>query len=70
MEQNTSIQDTSVQNANNEAEKNLEAAKAEIEIVLKKYKVALIPVIIHHGDTTFSRIDITNVQEKSETVQA
>lgn len=33
-------------------------AKKEIEEILQKYKAVLVPITIHHGDKTFSRIDI------------
>lgn len=65
MEQNTPIE-----NVNPEADKNLEAAKSEIEVILKKYNVVLVPVVIHHGDKTFSRIDITSLQETPQASQA
>lgn len=42
---------------------NLDTAKTEIEAILKKYNLALIPVVIHQGDKTFSRIDIAPIQE-------
>jgi hypothetical protein len=39
-------------------DEQLVAAKQEIEAVLQKYKIVLIPITIHHGDRTFSRIDV------------
>lgn len=33
-------------------------AKKEIEAVLQKYSIVLVPVVIHHGDRTISRIDV------------
>ena len=39
-------------------DEELANAKQEIEEVLQKYKAVLIPITIHHGDKTFSRIDI------------
>jgi hypothetical protein len=33
-------------------------AKEEIEQILLKYKIVLIPVVMHQGDKTISRIDI------------
>lgn len=42
---------------------NLDTAKTEIEVILKKYNLALIPVVVHRGDRTFSRIDIAPIQE-------
>jgi len=41
-----------------EKNENLVKAKNEIEEIVAKYKIALIPVVIHQGDKTFSRIDI------------
>lgn len=43
---------------------NLEVAKTEIEAVLKKHNVVLIPIVVHQGDRTFSRIDIAPLQEE------
>jgi DNA-binding protein YbaB len=40
------------------SDEELAKAKQEIEEVLQKYKAVLIPITIHHGDKTFSRIDI------------
>lgn len=36
----------------------LTAAKADIEAVLQKYNIVLVPVVVHFGEKTFSRIDI------------
>jgi cellobiose-specific phosphotransferase system component IIB len=36
----------------------LAKAKEDIESVLQKYDVVLIPVVVHFGDKTVSRIDI------------
>lgn len=47
---------------------NVVAAKEEIQAVLTKFNVALIPTIIHQGDQTFSRIDIVPRQSSSEAV--
>jgi hypothetical protein len=33
-------------------------AKKEIEEILQKHNAVLVPITIHHGDKTFSRIDI------------
>jgi len=40
------------------SDEDLIKAKQEIEEVLQKYKAVLVPITIHHGDKTFSRIDI------------
>ncbi len=39
----------------------LKKAKEEIEAICKKYSIALIPVVVHQGDRTFSSIEITVV---------
>lgn len=39
-------------------DEQLVAAKQEIESVLQKHNIVLIPITIHHGDRTISRIDI------------
>lgn len=41
----------------------LETAKTEIEAILKKHNLVLVPIVVHQGDRTFSRIDIAPVQE-------
>ena len=43
------------QTLNNE---DLKQAKDELEAVCKKYDIALIPVVVHQGDRTFSSIEI------------
>ena len=48
-------ENTTTQQVENE---NLAKAKDEIEEIVKKYNISLIPVVLHHGDKTFSRIDI------------
>jgi hypothetical protein len=45
---------------------NLAKAKAEIEEIVKKYNIALIPVVMHHGDKTLTRIDIVPVEETEQ----
>ena len=42
---------------------NLAKAKSEIEEIVKKYNISLIPVVMHHSDKTFSRIDIAPASE-------
>lgn len=41
-----------------EQTENLSKAKADIEAVLQKYDVVLVPVVVHFGEKTISRIDI------------
>lgn len=37
---------------------DLKQAKDELEAVCKKYDIALVPVVVHQGDRTFSSIEI------------
>jgi hypothetical protein len=37
---------------------NLTKAKEEIEKILKENNAILVPIVVHQGDRTFSRIDI------------
>lgn len=37
----------------------IQQAKNELEEVCKKYNIALVPVVVHQGDRTFSSIEIT-----------
>jgi hypothetical protein len=46
-------------NTTEQENENVVKAKTEIEEIIKKYNVSLIPVVMHHGDKTYSRIDIT-----------
>ena len=41
-----------------EQNESLTAAKTEIEAVLQKYNIVLVPVVVHFGEKTFSRIDL------------
>jgi len=52
--------ETETQNTNLTPEQNeaLALAKNEIEEILQKHGVVLVPVVVHFGDKTFSRIDI------------
>ena len=43
---------------------NLAKAKEEIENILIKYKIVLVPVVLHRGDKTISRIDIASISEE------
>jgi hypothetical protein len=36
----------------------IQKAKEELEAVCKKYDIALMPVVVHQGDRTFSSIEI------------
>jgi hypothetical protein len=59
-------ENTSTENNNTESAKNIETAKVKIEAILKEHNVVLIPIVVHQGDRTFSRIDIAPVQEAAE----
>jgi hypothetical protein len=43
---------------------NLVKAKEEIETILLKYNIVLVPVVVHRGDKTISRIDIAPASEE------
>lgn len=62
-------ENTTTQQVENE---NLAKAKDEIEEIVKKYNISLVPVVLHHGDKTFSRIDIVpaNVANTDATATA
>jgi hypothetical protein len=47
-------------------DEQLAAAKGEIETILQKYNIILVPVVMHHGDRTISRIDITPAQKQAD----
>lgn len=50
--------DTQNPNLTPEQNESLTAAKTEIEAVLQKYNIVLVPVVVHFGEKTFSRIDL------------
>lgn len=45
---------------------NMAMAKSEIEEIVKKYNISLVPVVLHHGDKTLSRIDIVLNSDSNE----
>lgn len=45
---------------------NIAKAKAEIEEILKKYNVVLIPTVVHQGSRTFSHIEVVEVPAQAE----
>jgi hypothetical protein len=51
-------------------EDQLIAAKKEIEEVLKKHNIVLVPIVIHHGDRTISRIDVAPAPKISSDEQS
>jgi hypothetical protein len=48
------------------SDEKLIEAKKEVEAVLAKHNIILVPIVIHHGDRTISRIDIAPAPEQSE----
>jgi len=50
----------------NKENESMAKAKQEIEDVLVKYNVILVPVVMHQGDKTISRIDIAPASKRSE----
>jgi hypothetical protein len=46
------------QNTNKLTDEQLLQAKKAVEEVLEKHKIVLVPIVIHYGDKTTSRIDI------------
>ncbi len=61
MQDNTEQQNQAVDN------ENMAKAKNEIEEIVKRYNISLVPVVMHHGDKTFSRIDIVSNSIKNDT---
>jgi hypothetical protein len=45
----------------------MEIAKKEIEQICQKYRISLVPVVIHHGDRTVSSIEIIPMQQQEGT---
>jgi hypothetical protein len=43
----------------------LAEAKAEIETVLQKHNIVLVPVVVHFGEKTITRIDIAPAPQQS-----
>jgi DNA-binding protein YbaB len=50
----------------NSENESMAKAKQEIEDILVKYNVILVPVVMHQGDKTISRIDIAPASKRSE----
>jgi glutamate 5-kinase len=48
----------------NNLPENVKKAKEAIEAILQEQKVALIPVIVHQGDRTFSSVDVVSIAEQ------
>jgi hypothetical protein len=46
----------------------LAKAKQEIEDIVRKYNISLIPVVMHHGDKTISRIDISPANKSNSNI--
>jgi hypothetical protein len=45
-------------------------AKQDIEALLLKHNIVLIPIVIHHGDRTISRIDIAPAGKNTDEPQS
>jgi hypothetical protein len=45
-------------------------AKEEIEAICAKYSIALLPVVVHQGNRTFSSIDIVPAQAQAPAQEA
>jgi hypothetical protein len=50
----------------NKENESMAKAKQEIEDILVKYNVILVPVVMHQGDKTISRIDIAPASKRNE----
>ena len=59
------MEENKTQNSGLSDEKLMEAKK-EVEAVLAKHNIILVPIVIHHGDRTISRIDIAPAPEQTE----
>lgn len=59
------MEENKIQTTGLSDEKLLEA-KREVEAVLAKHNIILVPIVIHHGDRTISRIDIAPAPEQQE----
>lgn len=59
------MEENKTQNNGLTDEKLIEAKK-EVEAVLAKHNIILVPIVIHHGDRTISRIDIAAAPEQPE----
>jgi hypothetical protein len=49
-----------------EQTEKLAEAKAEIEAVLQKHNIVLVPVVVHFGEKTVSRIDIAPASQSPQ----
>ena len=59
-------ENTEQQNQKAVENENMAKAKSEIEEIVKKYNISLVPVVMLHGDKTFSRIDILSNSTSNE----
>lgn len=58
------------ENTPNLNDEQLLSAKQEIEAVLQKHNIILVPIVIHHGDRTISRIDIAPAPKNTDEAQS
>jgi hypothetical protein len=49
----------------NEKNEKMAKAKQEIEEILLRYNIILVPVVIHQGEKTTSRIDIMSASSQT-----
>jgi hypothetical protein len=47
----------------------IQEAKNEIEQICNKYNIALVPVVVHQGDRTFSSIEIVSLQKQASATE-
>lgn len=52
-------------NLTEEQTTKLAEAKAEIEALLQKHNIVLVPVVVHFGEKTITRIDIAPAPQQS-----
>jgi hypothetical protein len=44
----------------------MKQAKEDIELICAKYQIALVPVVVHQGDRTFSSIEIVPIRKQQQ----
>ena len=47
-------------------QESLKQVKEELEAICAKYSIALVPVVVHQGDRTFSSIEIVPLKQQAE----
>lgn len=46
-------------------QESLKQVKEELEAICVKYSIALVPVVVHQGDRTFSSIEIVPLKQQA-----